>query len=116
MNAAHEVIADAGADDHHQLDHVRALFTQTPATLTGNFVGVTLVILMFGGLADPVRLTVWTTLAVVLWVLRLLHYVRYRRQPRADDETLRRWRVSWKALVLLQGAMWGIAAHRPGPR
>jgi two-component system, sensor histidine kinase len=110
VNAADEAIADAGGDDHHQLDHVRALFTQTPATLTGNFVGVTLVILMFGSLADPVRLAVWTVLAIVLWVLRLLHYLRYRRHPRADDETLRRWRVSWKALVLLQGAMWGIAA------
>ncbi|GAB4042327.1 MAG: hypothetical protein Fur0014_14490 [Rubrivivax sp.] len=111
MNAAaHDAAGEAAEEEHHQLDHVRALFTQTPATLTGNAVGVILVLAMFGGLADPVRLTVWTTLAVVLWVLRLLHYIRYRRHPRADDETLRRWRVSWKALVLLQGAMWGIAA------
>lgn len=98
------------ADELHQLDHVRALFTQTPASLTGNAVGLFLVLAMFGSLAEPVRLAVWSVLAAVLWVLRLLHYLRYRRTPRADGETLRRWRVSWKALVLLQGTMWGIAA------
>jgi signal transduction histidine kinase/CheY-like chemotaxis protein len=103
--------APAGTDNEpHQLDHVRALFTQTPASLTGNAVGLTLVLLMFGSLAEPVRLAVWSVLAAVLWVLRLLHYLRYRHNPRADDDTLRRWRLSWKALVLLQGAMWGIAA------
>ena len=94
---------------HLQVDHVRALFTQTPASLTGNGVGFLLMIAMFGGLAEPVRLTLWCTLFAVLWVLRLLHYLRYRRRPRVDDETLRSWRLSWKALVLLQGAMWGVA-------
>jgi signal transduction histidine kinase len=97
-------------EEHHQLDHVRALFTQTPATLTGNAVGLVLVLLLFAGSAEPVRMAVWATLAAVLLVLRLLHYIRYRRNPRADDATMRRWRVSWKALVLLQGAMWGVAA------
>jgi two-component system, sensor histidine kinase len=104
------VIETEDAEEHHQLDHVRALFTQTPATLTGNAVGLGLVLLLFAGAAEPVRLAVWCTLVSVLLVLRLLHYLRYRRNPRADDATLRRWRLSWKALVLLQGAMWGIAA------
>jgi hypothetical protein len=104
------VIETEDAEEHHQLDHVRALFTQTPATLTGNAVGLGLVLLLFAGAAEPVRLAVWATLVSVLLVLRLLHYLRYRRNPRADDATLRRWRLSWKALVLLQGAMWGIAA------
>ena len=102
--------AREAAEAHHQLDHVRALFTQTPASLTGNGVGLLLMIAMFGGLSDPLRLAVWCTLAAVLWVLRLLHYLRYRRRPRVDDDTLRGWRLSWKALVLLQGAMWGVAA------
>ena len=103
--------ADAvDGEEHHQLDHVRALFTQTPATLTGNAVGLGLVLLLFAGSADPVRLAVWATLVGVLLVLRLLHYIRYRRNPRADDTTMRRWRESWKALVLLQGAMCGVAA------
>jgi signal transduction histidine kinase len=102
--------SEAEAEAHHQLDHVRALFTQTPASLTGNGVGLLLVLGMFGGLAEPSRLAVWALLSATLWVLRLLHYLRYLRHPRASDETLRQWRVSWKALVLMQGAMWGIAA------
>ncbi|MCP5286805.1 MAG: response regulator [Burkholderiaceae bacterium] len=103
-------MAPVDSEEHHRLDHVRALFTQTPATLTGNAVGLGLVLLLFAGSAEPVRLAVWATLVSVLLVLRLLHYIRYRRNPRADDVTLRRWRVSWKALVLMQGAMWGVAA------
>lgn len=98
------------ADSHKQVDHVRALFTQTPASLTGNGIGLLLMLAMFGGLADPVKLAVWSVLAAVLWALRLLHYLRYRRMPRADDQTLQRWRGSWKALVLMQGAVWGVAA------
>jgi hypothetical protein len=98
------------AEEHHQIDHVRALFTQTPVSLTGNAVGLILVLLLFAGPAEPVRLAIWATLVSVLLVLRLLHYLRYRRNPRADDATMRRWRVSWKALLLLQGAMWGVAA------
>lgn len=100
----------AAADSHKQVDYVRALFTQTPASLTGNGIGLLLMLAMFGGLADPVQLAVWSVLAVVLWVLRLLHYLRYRRTPGADDQTLQRWRGSWKALVLMQGAVWGVAA------
>ncbi len=108
--AAPEAPAGRDREEHHRLDHVRALFTQTPASLTGNAVGLGLVLLLFADSAHPARLAVWATLVAVLLVLRLLHYLRYRRNPRADDDTLRRWRVSWKALVLLQGAMWGVAA------
>ena len=115
MSATPELPAPTAidADDaqaHHQIDHVRALFTQTPVSLTGNAVGLALVLLLFAGPAEPVRLAIWATLVSVLLVLRLLHYLRYRRNPRADDATMRRWRVSWKALLLLQGAMWGVAA------
>ena len=46
---------------------------------------------------------------VALWLVRLLHYLRYRRQPAADEATLLAWRRSWRVLVLLQGGMWGIA-------
>ncbi len=101
-------VAEVG-DDHHQLDHVRALFTQTPATLTGNVVGLLMVLGVFGRLAAPGMLATWSAAVLILLALRLLHYLRYRRNPRADDQTLRRWRLSWKALVLLQGSMWGLA-------
>ena len=46
---------------------------------------------------------------VALWLVRLSHYLRYRRRPSADEATLLAWRRSWRVLVLLQGGMWGIA-------
>ncbi len=93
----------------HRLDHLRALFTQTPATLTGNAVGLGLILLLFAPSAPPGPMAAWGALVSVMLVLRLLHYIRYRRHPRANDATLRRWRTSWSALVLMQGALWGVA-------
>jgi signal transduction histidine kinase/CheY-like chemotaxis protein len=92
-----------------EIDHVRALFTQTPASLTGNGVGMLVMAAMFWTLAEPWQLGGWLACVGVLWLLRLAHYLRYRRTPNADAETMRRWRRSWKALVLAQGAMWGVA-------
>ena len=108
MPAAAEPARTLGAD-HHQLDQLRALFTQTPASLTGNLVGVVLTVAIFWSLADRLRMLSWIGVVAVLLLLRLAHYVRYRRAPRAPDETLRRWRVSWRALVLLQASAWGVA-------
>ncbi len=96
-------------DEQLQIDHVRALFTQTPASLTGNFFGLIVMAATFWSLADRVLMLGWLGAGAALWTLRLLHYLRYRRQPRADGATLRRWRSSWRVLVLLQGAMWGVA-------
>jgi signal transduction histidine kinase len=93
-----------------EIDHLRALFTQTPASLTGNGVGMLVMVAMFWSLAEPLRLGGWLGCAALLWALRLAHYLRYRRSPGADDQTVRRWRVSWRALVLAQGALWGLAA------
>ena len=96
-------------DDHHQLDQLRALFTQTPASLTGNLIGLIVTAAIFWPLAERARMLGWVGAVVLLWLLRLAHYVRYRRAPRSPDQTLRRWRKSWVALVLLQGSMWGFA-------
>jgi len=93
-----------------QINHLRALFQQTPATLTGNLIGIVLVLAIFWGLSDAARLLGWTLVALALWVLRLLHYLRYRRHRDADDDTLQRWRDSWRLLVLVQGGMWGLAS------
>ncbi len=100
--------ADAlGADV--QADHVRALYQQSPASLSGNLIGMCLMAGIFWSLATPERLFGWLGVGATLWLLRLAHYLRYRRQPDADAATLRAWRDSWKALVLSQGVMWGIA-------
>ncbi len=91
------------------IDHIRALYVQAPASLTGNLIGMALVTAIFGALAHPLAVLAWLGTGAVLWVLRLLHYLRYRRQPQADNTLLRSWRTSWRALVLMQGAMWGVA-------
>jgi signal transduction histidine kinase/CheY-like chemotaxis protein len=102
--------ADALSAEARQLEHARALYTQTPATLAGNLVGVLLVIAFYGGVAEPWRLFGWVGVVALLWSVRLAHYLRFRRQPDADQATLLAWRRSWRVLALLQGGCWGAAA------
>jgi two-component system, sensor histidine kinase len=103
---------DAGAAlraASRKIEHVRALYVQTPATLTGNLIGLTLISAVFWPLTEPLRVLSWLGVGAVLWLLRLAHYLRFRRQPMAAEATVLAWRTSWKALVLAQGAMWGVA-------
>jgi signal transduction histidine kinase len=92
------------------VDSIRALYVQTPASLTGNFVGMVLMAAVFWPHASALALLAWLGTGTLLWVARLLHYLRFLRQPDADDATLLGWRRSWRALVLGQGTMWGVAA------
>jgi two-component system, sensor histidine kinase len=95
------------------IDHIRALYVQTPASLTGNGIGLVLMALIFWPLAPRAAMAAWLGCGGLLWLLRLAHWLRFRAQRRAGEVAealLRRWRGSWKALVLAQGAMWGIAA------
>ena len=92
------------------VDHLLALYVQTPATLTGNFFGMVLVGAFYWPLASPARLGGWLGVITALWLVRLAHYLRFRRQRNTGLEALRVWRRSWMALVLCQGAMWGLAA------
>ena len=86
-------------------DHIRALYVQTPATLAGNLIGMLLMAGIFWPLSETWRIGGWLAAVAALWLLRLAHYLRFRRQRDADAATLRRWRTSWKTLVLAQGAM-----------
>jgi len=92
-----------------RIDHILALYVQTPATLAGNFIGMALMASIFWSLAPPAKLFGWLAVGGTLWLLRMAHYVRFRRQKNADGSTLRVWRRSWMALVLGQGALWGSA-------
>ncbi len=92
------------------MDHLLALYVQTPATLTGNLFGIALIAAFFGPLAEPVRLWGWLGAISLLWLVRLGHYLRFRRQRNTGLEALRVWRRSWWALVLCMGAMWGLAS------
>jgi two-component system, sensor histidine kinase len=90
-------------------DHIRALYVQTPATLTGNAVGATLMGSIFWGLAPLNHVLGWLGVAVVLWLLRLAHYLRFLKQPQAHSDLLRQWRKSWRAILLAQGLLWAVA-------
>ena len=92
-----------------RIDHIRALYVQTPATLAGNLIGMVLMASIFWTLAPPAKLFGWLIVGGTLWLLRIAHYVRFLRQKNADGGTLRVWRRSWMALVLGQGALWGTA-------
>ena len=100
-------MADQAADA--PVDGLRALYEQSPASLAGNAIGIALIGLAFGPLAEPQRLLGWFGVAVLLWLVRLAHYLRYRAARDSDAATLLAWRRSWRALVLLQGAMWPLA-------
>jgi signal transduction histidine kinase/CheY-like chemotaxis protein len=95
----------AGSD----VDHMRALYVQTPATLIGYALGFAVVFTLFVPLAEAGPFRLWAGAVVLLWTVRLLHYLRYLRRPGADGATLLAWRRSWRVLVLLQGGMWGLA-------
>ncbi len=92
-----------------EVDHVRALYVQTPATLTGNMLGLLLVAGIFWPVAERSLLLGWFGAALVLWLLRLAHYLRYWRHRRAPEALLRTWQPGWTALVLSQGTIWGAA-------
>jgi signal transduction histidine kinase len=92
------------ADLH--VDRLRALYEQAPASLTGNVIGIVLIGLAFAPLATPSLLGGWLAAAVLVWLLRLAHYLRYRGARDSDTAALLAWRNSWRALVLVQGAMW----------
>jgi two-component system, sensor histidine kinase len=93
-----------------ETDQTRTLYVQTPIMLASNLVGFVLVGVIFAPLAAPARMAGWLATGAVLLLLRLAHYLRFRRRSDADAATLRRWRSSWDAMVLVQGSIWGLAA------
>lgn len=90
-------------------DHLRALYVQTPATLAGNGVGLLLLCGMYAPLASGASVWAWAGAAGLLWLLRLAHWLRFRRQPQAPAALLHAWRRSWRLLVLAQATLWGLA-------
>ena len=101
--------AAAPAPSQPHVDGLRALYEQAPASLGGNAIGIVLIGLAFWPLAEGPRLPAWLAAALLLWLLRLAHYLRYRAARDSDGATLLAWRGSWRALVLAQGAAWPTA-------
>ncbi|MBL8341713.1 MAG: hypothetical protein JNL30_09620, partial [Rubrivivax sp.] len=108
-SAAAVSTAAASGRPRGDVDHLRALFVQTPATLIGYLLGASVIVWLFWALAPVPQMLGWLGAMAMLWFLRLAHYLRFRRHPRADDATLLRWRRSWRVLVLLNGSLWGLA-------
>lgn len=92
------------------IEHLRSLMEQTPVSLSGNLAGIVLVLLIYRSLAPAWALAAWGGVSFLAWGLRLAHYVRYRRQPDASVATMLRWRRSWRVLVAVHAALWGIGA------
>ncbi len=93
-----------------RVDHLLALYVQTPAVLVGNLFGMGLITAIYWPLAQTSHLLAWLAVITGLWLVRLGHYLRFRWQSNREADALRVWRRSWVALVLCQGAMWGLAA------
>jgi len=95
--------------DGRRFDHIRALFVQTPASLVGYLIGWSLMVAMYWPLAPRGPMLAWSSVLAALLLVRLAHYLRFRRNRDADEATLHEWRRSWKALVLLQASCWAVA-------
>jgi two-component system, sensor histidine kinase len=106
---ANAAASAAAARPRGDVDHLRALFVQTPATLLGYLFGAAIIAWLFWPLAPAQQMLGWLGAMALLWGLRLAHYLRFRRHPRANDTTLLKWRRSWRVLVLLNGSLWGLA-------
>ncbi|WP_235823266.1 hybrid sensor histidine kinase/response regulator [Azohydromonas sediminis] len=89
---------------------VRAHLRQSPVALFGNLVGMVLVGLIFAPVAERWRLAVWFVPVVVLWLLRLAHWLLYGRRADMSDETIVAQRTPLAWLSVAQGAMWGVAS------
>jgi signal transduction histidine kinase len=92
-----------------QADQVRTLLHQTIVALAANLVGTTLVAGMFWPIAPAAPMLLWLGAGVLLWTVRLAHYLRFLRTSDPSVQTLLAWRRSWLVLVQLQGALWALA-------
>ncbi|MEP7282290.1 MAG: ATP-binding protein [Rubrivivax sp.] len=92
-----------------EVDRLRALYVQAPATLAGYALGMTVIAALFWRAAPTAHLLGWLAAGLMLWGLRLAHYLRFRRRRDAEEAMLLGWRRSWRALVLLQAATLGAA-------
>jgi len=81
-------MASAALPTARRFDHVRALFVQTPASLIGYLIGWSLMVAMYWPLAPRGPMLAWSGVLAALLLVRLAHYLRFRRNPDADDATL----------------------------
>jgi len=87
----------------------RAHLRQSPVALFGNALGMLLVGLIFGPVAQAWQLALWYAPVLVLWLLRLAHWLTWGRRPDLPDAVAIAQRLPLAWLAVGQGAMWGLA-------
>ena len=87
-------------------DQYRSLFAQMPISLLGNSLGLMIFVLVYWAHVPHPVLLAWAAVILMLSVLRLLHYLRYRRQALPSDAQVLRWSRSWRVLLHGQGLAW----------
>ena len=88
----------AGSDDALMIRQ------QMPATLAGLLLGFALVVLVFRSDVATPSLLGWAAAALLVWLLRLLHALRFR------PANARRWLEQWRWGVFATAALWGASA------
>jgi len=87
----------------------RAHLRQSPVALFGNALGMLLVGLIFGPVAQAWQLALWYVPVATLWLLRLAHWLAYGRRADLPDAVAIAQRLPLAWLAVAQGAMWGLA-------
>jgi two-component system, sensor histidine kinase len=94
-----------------RMEQFRSVLEQTPGSLAGNLIAGLVIGSTFWSVAPAEHMAGWAGVMLTVWLLRLAHYLRYRRaRDSVDATTLLQWRRSWSAIVLVQGACWGAAS------
>ena len=91
-------------------DRVTSLFAVTAASLVANLLGAAIILGLFRGVADTPRLLGWGLGFALLFGLRLLMLIGYRRAAPVGDAANAPWLRRWNTAALSSGALWGLAA------
>ncbi len=89
---------------------VNGVYSYMPITLAGTAAGATIISLLFWPEAPREHLLPWLLVFWVIWLVRLLGTLRFRRLLPQETSELKRWHRSWVIGTLVSGLMWGIAA------
>lgn len=99
-------LPDRASSEALAADQYRSLFAQMPLSLLGNTLGLLIFSLVYWTHVDHGVLLAWMAVILSLSALRLLHYLRYRRDTQADNARILDWSRSWRVLLHLQALAW----------
>ncbi|RZT95377.1 ATP-binding response regulator [Rivibacter subsaxonicus] len=102
--------ASSHDDDSLLPDKVDSLMAQTGVSLFGHLLGASATVWLFVGHAPLPMLLGWGLLFLLVFSLRMLLRVRYRRAEAIAPEAARKWLRLWDLGALGSGAVWGLAA------